>query len=588
MEERSKRRLAAILASDVVGFSRLMEADESGTLAALKSRRKDVLAPLVAKHQGRVFKVTGDGVLVEFGSAVNAVQCAVELQQAMAAANNGLIEDRQIVLRIGVNLGDVLVEGSDLYGDGVNIAARLEGIAEPGGILVSGTAFDYIKNKVNVGFTDLGLQSLKNITEPVRAYRVAGTPKVPPAVFRAISEKPSIAVLPFTNMSGDPEQEYFSDGITEDIITELSRYSELLVIARNSSFTYKGHAVDIRKIARELSARYVLEGSIRRSGPQLRITAQLIDSASGSHLWAEKYDAGMEHVIALQDEITRNVAASIAPQIELAETERSRKLSSSSLSAYDLALKSQALFYEAIRQGDPVLLDEAAEIANAALQLDPRNTHALAVLGTVYNYQYLYRWGADPDGALSRSAVIADRLMTIDAMNAKSYMIRAWVRVLSKDYDAAIADHQRAMQLNPNYVMNLFSMAWGEAVAGLTAEAKHHAHLALRLSPRDTDVWLGEGYLALMQATFAEGAFEETCKWGRLAIQMGPKVPIRRLLMVACAGHLGDHQTAARHAEALAQFAPKFMSDVLAGAIEVYGRPEHRDLVIEGLRKAGF
>src|SRR5262245_61029399 len=255
-EERIQRRLAAILAADVVGFSRLMEADELGTLTALKSRRKDVLDPLVASHQGRIFKVTGDGVLVEFGSAVNALQCAVDLQHAMATANSDQADDRHIVLRIGINLGDVMIEGSDLYGDGVNIAARLEAIAEPGGILVSGTAYDHIKSKVKVSFDDRGAQPLKNIVEPVRVYHVVGTPLVSVASPKAATEKPSIAVLPFTNMSGDPEQEYFSDGITEDIITELSRFRSLFVIARNSSFQYRGKSIDIRQVARELGVSY--------------------------------------------------------------------------------------------------------------------------------------------------------------------------------------------------------------------------------------------------------------------------------------------------------------------------------------------
>ena len=274
-EERSKRRLAAILAADVVGFSHLMEADDAGTLAVLKARRTKVLQPLVAKHQGRVFKVAGDGVLVEFASAVNAVQCAVELQQAMAAANEGLPADRQIVLRMGVNLGDVMVEGGDLYGDGVNIATRLEALVDPGGILVSGTAHDYVSNKVKVGFEDIGVQTLKNIAQPVRVYRVTGMPAVTVPAPKVASDKPAVVVLPFTNMSGDPEQEYFSDGITEDIITELSRFHSLLVIARNSSFAFKGRSLKVQEIGRELGVVYVVEGSVRRIGDRLRLTAQL-------------------------------------------------------------------------------------------------------------------------------------------------------------------------------------------------------------------------------------------------------------------------------------------------------------------------
>ncbi len=308
------RRLAAILAADVVGYSRLMEQDEAGTLAALKERRKGILQPLVARHQGRIFKVTGDGVLVEFASAVNAVQCAVDLQQSMAAANAGQVEDRQIVLRVGVNLGDVMIEGSDLYGDGVNIAVRLETIAEPGGIIVSGTAYDQVKNKIKAGFDDAGSQSLKNIAEPVRAYRVADTAAVAVSAHKPGADKPSIAVLPFANMSGDPEQQYFSDGITEDIITELARYRSLFVIARNSSFQFRGPSVDMAAVRRRLGVRYIVEGSVRRSGNRLRVTAQLIDAATETHLWAERYDRDVRDVFAVQDEVARTLAPATAPR----------------------------------------------------------------------------------------------------------------------------------------------------------------------------------------------------------------------------------------------------------------------------------
>jgi len=272
-EERTKRRLTAILAADVVGYSRLMEQDEAGTLATLKARRAEVLKPLVARHQGRVFKIAGDGVLVEFGSAVNAVQCAIELQRGMATANGDLSEEHRIVLRVGVNLGDVMVEGGDLYGDGVNIAARLQGLAEPGGILISGTAYEYVKNKVKAGYIDLGTQNLKNIVEPILAYRIAGTPLVSVVAPRALAEKPSIAVLSFANMSGDPEQQYFSDGITEDIITELSRFRSLFVMARISSLAFKQKPIKVQDIARELGVAYVVEGSVRRAVDRVRITA---------------------------------------------------------------------------------------------------------------------------------------------------------------------------------------------------------------------------------------------------------------------------------------------------------------------------
>jgi adenylate cyclase len=366
-EERSKRRLAAILAADVVGYSRLMEADEAGTLAALKTRRKQVLEPLVAKHQGRVFKVTGDGVLVEFASAVNAAQCAVELQQAMAAANEGQAEDRQIVLRIGVNLGDVMVEGSDLYGDGVNIAARLERIAEPGGILVSGTAYDHVASKVKVSFEDMGTQTLKNIAQPVRAYRVGDMPATSVLGLKPVSDKPSIAVLPFTNMSGDLEQEYFADGIVEEIITALSRMRWLTVIARNSSFTYKDRSVDVKQIGRELGVRYVLEGSVRKATDKVRIVGQLIDTSTGMHLWADKFEGRLQDIFDLQDQVTASVVGAIAPKIESAEIERSKHKPTESLDAYDYYLRGMAALIQVTKESS----QEALTWFNRAIEADP-------------------------------------------------------------------------------------------------------------------------------------------------------------------------------------------------------------------------
>jgi adenylate cyclase len=317
-EERAQRRLAAILAADVVGYSRMMQADEAGTLAVLKSRRTEILQPLVSKHYGRIIKVMGDGVLVEFASAVEAVSCAVALQEAMAVANEDAEESRRIVLRIGVNLGDVIVEGSDLYGDGVNIAARLEASAGPGDVCVSQTVFDHVRGKVRLAFDDLGERHLKNIPEPVRLYKISQRTLSPDAMRgdRKESATPAIAVLPFTNMSGDQDQDYFSDGITEDIITELSRFRNLAVIARNSSFAYKGRAVNLSTIARELRVDYVLEGSVRRVGQHVRVTVQLIQASSGSHVWAQRYDRELTDIFAVQDEISQSIVGTMAVELD--------------------------------------------------------------------------------------------------------------------------------------------------------------------------------------------------------------------------------------------------------------------------------
>jgi TolB-like protein len=399
---------------------------------------------------------------------------------------------------------------------------------------------------------------------------------------------PSLVVLPFANFSDDPEQEYFSDGITEDIITELSRFSELIVIARNSSFAYKDLPVDIKQLARELGVSYVMEGSVRREGGRLRITAQLIEAESGGHIWAEKYDRELGDVFALQDEITRHVVGSITPQVELKELERSRELSDTNLSAYELALKAQALTYDAVRVADPNLLVQALSLAQAALELDDRSTHALWVRGMGCVFQHIYGWGDDPHGALTSAIETADHLIGIDPSNAKSYVVRAWAHQYCREYDLALADYRRALELNPNLALNLFTMAWSEAVAGLAAEAREHALMALKLSPRDTDIWLGWAYASLELASFIEGDFSEATKWGRAAIQMHARMPNRQVVMVAGYGYLGDLQAAKSHVDALKAFAPDFLPAVLSSEIEVFKLPEHNALLVEGLRRAGL
>jgi TolB-like protein len=365
-EERTQRRLAAILAADVVGYSRLMEADEAGTLAALKSRRKNVLDPLLARHRGRIVKTTGDGVLVEFASAVNAVQCAIELQKEMTAANGGVPDDRQIWLRIGVNLGDVVVEGSDLFGDGVIVAARLEALADSGAICVSGKVHDEVRGKLALAFEDLGEREIKNIARPIRVFQIRGgpAPSADVAAGIASSSKPSIAILPFINMSGDPEQQYFSDGITEDIITELSRYRSLLVIARNSCFQFRGSWVDLPAVRRALGVRYIVEGSVRKAGNRIRVTAQLIDAVSQSHLWAEKYDREIEDIFAVQDEVTHAVAATLEGRVAASGVEQARRKPTKDWVAYDYFLQGR-------ERVDRYQMKDAEAFFARAVELDP-------------------------------------------------------------------------------------------------------------------------------------------------------------------------------------------------------------------------
>jgi adenylate cyclase len=460
-----ERRLAAILAADVVGYSRLMEQDEAGTLAALKARRKEVLEPLVAKHHGRIFKVTGDGVLVEFGSPVEAVQCAVDLQHGMTSANAGHPVERHIVLRIGINLGDVMVEGGDLYGDGVNIAARLEAIADPGNVIISGTAFDHIKSKLRVGFDDIGVQILKNIAEPVRAYRVADMPAVALMAMKPISEKPSIAVLPFTNMSGDPEQEYFSDGLTEDIITELSRFRNLLVVARNSSFTFKGKAVDVKEIGRKLGARYVVEGSVRRAGNRIRITAQLLESATGNHLWAERYDREMEDIFAVQDELVLAISGVIPGQLDRYVVENLRRKPPDNLTAYDFELRGRWAMTH-WNEGLAIALDWFEKSAKA----DPNYALAQAGIALVHAYQ-IPAHGLASASTIARAKEYARRATVLDDRNPTVQAYAALAYVFSCEYELSRRHADRAVTLNPNDSYALFVKACVLTYSGNMQEA---------------------------------------------------------------------------------------------------------------------
>jgi TolB-like protein/Flp pilus assembly protein TadD len=433
-----------------------------------------------------------------------------------------------------------------------------------------------------------GSYTLYSIPEPnallVEGLRKAAGPEEP----LPLPDKPSIAVLPFANMSGDPEQEYFSDGITEDIITELSRFPSLFVIARNSSFSYKGKSVDVRQIARELGVRYVLEGSIRRAGNRVRITAQLIDSDTGNHLWAERYDRDLEDIFDLQDEITRNVVGAIAPQIELAEMARVRSVRSAKFSSYDLALKAQALWYDGERLGSPDVLQQAIDVTKDSLQQDPRNVHALWTQAMAYFIQYLYRWGPAPNEALDHSWAAVERIFENDSSDPRGYAARGVVHHFRGEHNEAVADYRRAFALNPNFAVNIFMMAWCESMTGFTEQAREHAALGLRLSPRDNDIWLGTAYLALAQASFADGDFEKCREWGTLAIQMHPRAPIRRTLMIACCAFNGDLEEAKDHIDYLESFSPEFIPSVLRGDLTLYKMSEHNALLAEGLRKAGI
>ena len=462
-----ERRLAAILAADVAGYSRLMEQDEAGTLAALKDRRRSILQPLLATHHGRIVKLMGDGVLVEFASAVNAVRCAVDLQNGMAVANGDLADDRRIVLRIGVNLGDVIVEGDDLYGDGVNVAARLQALADPGSVLIAGAIYDQIKNNLKLAYDDLGSQTVKNLTQPIQIYRsaiegvaaeAASTTTLP------LPTRPSVAILPFTNMSGDPEQQYFSDGITEDIITDLSRFHALFVIARNSSFQYRDKAIDVKRVGRELGVQYVVEGSVRRVGSRVRITAQLIDAKTGNHLWAQRYDRDMEDIFAVQEEVAQSVAATVSGRVEAAGRDQALRLSSSALKAYDLVLRAKALMLTYTKANN----EQARVCAENAVALDPSNARAYAQLAWCQWLNCMACWTEDREEALAKAYEFAQRAVDLDESDSFTRWQLGLVHLFRREYDEARLELEKAIEMNPNDseargIYGLFLSAVGKA-----------------------------------------------------------------------------------------------------------------------------
>ena len=481
-----KRRLVAILAGDVVGFSRLMGEDEAGTFERLKALRKSIVQPFVSQHDGRIFKLMGDGLFAEFPSVVDAVNCAAEIQEAIAEHEADEPDDRQIRLRIGVNLGDVIIDGSDIYGDGVNVAARLESLADPGGICISGTAFDTIDGKLDYEFGDLGLQTVKNIAKPVRAYRLTqrGAEPVKPAVIPAalaIPDKPSIAVLPFDNMSRDPDQDYFADGVVEALTAELSRIRAFFVIARNSAFAYKGQAVNVRDIGRELGVAYVLEGSVQRAGGRVRITVQLIETEGGAHIWAEKYDGSMDDIFDLQDRITEQIAGALQPSIRLAEVERARRKRPQDLGAYDYTMR-------AMRHVWMLEKDEAAralELLKSALDIDPDYPLALALAAWCHAQRSVYNWADDIENAKVESLALAEKAANLSADDPLILAVLGAVHTFSRNYGAARVLLERAVALDPNAAWAWSRLGWLETYADRPEEAQQNFEKALRLSPLD-------------------------------------------------------------------------------------------------------
>jgi adenylate cyclase len=480
---RVERRLAAILAADIAGYSRLMGADEEGTLRRLKALRAEVIDPTIAEHHGRIVKTTGDGLLVEFASVVDAMRCATQWQMAMADRNAAEPSDSQIEFRIGVNLGDIILDGDDIYGDGVNIAARLEALAEPGGICIERTVLTQTRGKVDFRVEDIGEQTLKNIAQPVHVLRVPAKEKPmpePASPALTLPDKPSIAVLPFANMSGDPEQEYFADGMVEEIITALSRIRWLFVIARNSSFTYKGQAVDVKQVGRELGVRYVLEGSVRKAGGRVRITAQLIDALGGTHLWADRFDGSLEDVFELQDEVALSVAGVIEPTLRQSEIERARRKRPDSLDAYDLYLRALPYAFTPM----PEDADEALPLLGKAIELEPDYAAAHAIIAWCHEARYL-RGGMQEETRLA--ALHHARLAIAGGSDDAAALATAGfvIAVCARDFETALIAFDRSFALTSSSALALGFSSIVRAWNGDDAIAVEHADRAIRLSPLD-------------------------------------------------------------------------------------------------------
>ena len=584
-EARVERRLSAIFAGDVAGYSRLMEVDEEGTLARLNAHRREFLEPNIAEHRGRIVKRTGDGILIEFVSAVDAVRCAIEQQRGMAERNMGASPDRRIELRVGIHVGDIIIEDGDIFGDGVNIAARLESIAQPGGICISDDAYRQVRGKLNVNFQDSGEQELKNIARPVRVYQLrpeASGEARASAGRLALPDKPSIAVLAFQNLSGDIEQEFFADGIAEDIITALSKSHWLFVIARNSSFTYKGKPVDVRQVGKELGVRYVLEGSVRKAGNRVRITSQLIDASGGHHLWAERYDRALEDIFAVQDEITHSIIGAIAPGIVAAEIKRSEGKDAAELGQWERVMRAHWHVQRLTRED----CLQAMRLIDEILQRDPKNALALADLAYNWHMGGLFGWTEEPlPVATERVGEAARRAVAADDQDATAQTSLGLYELFTNRHDEAIKRLQRAIELDPNssFARGYLGIAYsfgGEPDRSLAALEE-----ARRLSPRDflMVIWhIGNAWSHLHAEHFAA-----SMDCAKQAIEFNPYFPDSHGVLAASAAHLGRMTEARAGLDAFVRLLPGLtLGD--PRLIRPFRRPADRERFLAGLRKAGL
>ncbi len=590
-EDRVERRLAAIFAGDVAGYSRLMGVDEEGTLRQLKVHRRELVDPKITEHRGRIVKTTGDGMLVEFVSVVDAVRCAVDIQRGMAERNTEVPADKRIEFRIGINIGDIIIDGDDIFGDGVNVAARLEALADPGSIMVSGVVHDQVRDKLSFDFRDMGEQAVKNIARPVGVHRVELTEAAAQTYTKSASpqgrtdstrsDRPSIAVLPFANMSGDPEQEYFADGISEDIITGLSKLRWFFVIARNSSFTYKGKAVDVKRAARELGVRYVLEGSVRKGGNRVRITAQLIDATTGNHLWADHYDGDLSDVFALQDEITKKVVAAIEPRLLEAEALRSQGRSPEDIDAWDMLIRANSLFWRMTKTEG----EAAIAMLKRAVDQHPDYAPAHSMLAFMLLItRYAVRPSSELEPQLNEVATLATRAAQLDDSDPWAHLALGFVALTRRRTDEAVEEFQRALALNPNFAAALGYLGLALAFDGRSDEAIQKIDEAMRMSPHDPQNSMFNVGLAV--AHYLAGRYAESVDFGRKSLQQRDGLIAGHRIYIASLAQAGQIDEARASLRRLKEVQPNLSIEWIEKYVPYTSATIGK--FVEGMRKAGL
>jgi len=588
MSETTQRRLAAIVLVDAVGYSRLMGTDEVGTLSALSEHRKELIDPLISKNRGRIVKTMGDGLLLEFPSVVDAVTCAVTIQDGMLERNADVLENKRIKFRIGINLGDIIIDGDDIHGDGVNVAARLQEIAKPGGIAISRRVHEDVRDRLDIAFEDSGEQQLRNISRPVHV--LGWVPDKDAAVDdakfvgEAVSppDKPSIAVLPFENVSGEPEQEYFADGVTEDIITRLTKFRQFLVISRNSTFTYKGLSVDAKTLANELGARYVLEGSVRKSGDRLRITAQLVDARKDSHVWADHYDRNLDDMFSVQDDIAECIIANVAPEFLSAEMHRARRKEERNLDAWDAYMRG---YWHLLRytKNDNVL---AKTWLGKAIQLDPVQAHFHSLLAVAHAIDHLYGWCGDPVETLGLAMTSAERGLAVGEQDPAVIRSLGIVHFHARNHEAARGYFEQAAALNPDDAETRALLGSAQAVAGDYDGAVAQIEHAIRLSPRDAHIATWYNFLAI--AAVVDGRDELAVTWAKKAVQANPQLPAGYRTLASCCGNLDRNDEAAAACRKLQELLPELTVGQLRARLPYFQKSKDLERYLDGLSKAGL